>query len=229
MFKTLMTMVRGHAAAAGEEMADRNALIILDQQMRDSTAALVRAKRALALAIAQDNQEGRRRENVLAQIADLETRVTAALAASNEVDAREGAEAISQLEDECNAAQTARSLFAAEIGRLKAHVAQAESRIAALDRGRRIARAAEAVRGLKKGRIETALPHKATLSEAEGTLTRLRDRQAETHAAEEALDAIDASSSPLRAAEKLAAEGFGPSIRSTADNVLARLKANTAT
>lgn len=225
MLKTLMTLIRGGTAAVGEEIADRNALVILDQQMRDATTALERAKRALALAIAQDGQEGRRLDAVKAQIADLETRVSVALTAGSKVLAREGAEAIARLEAERDAAQTARSLFAAEIGRLKAHVAQAESRIAALDRGRRIARASEAVRGLKKGRIEAALPHEATLSEAEATLGRLRDRQAEAQAAEEALDAIDAASGPLHAAEKLAAEGFGPRIRTTADDVIARLKA----
>lgn len=228
MFKTLVTLVRGRTAAAGEEIADRNALAILDQQMRDATAALERAKRALALAMAQDGQEGRRLDAVRGQITDLEGRTTAALEAGNEALAREGAEAIARLEAERDAAMTARALFAAEIGRLKAHVAQAESRIAALDRGRRIARAAEAVRGLKRGRIEAALPYQATLSEAEGTLARLRERQSEAQAAEEALDAIDASTGPLQAAEKLAAAGFGPRIQTTADDVLARLKARPA-
>ncbi len=228
MFKTFLTLIRGGAAAANEEIVDRNALVILDQQMRDASTSLERAKRALALAIAQDGQEGRRLEAVKSQIADLEVRVTAALSAGSEALARDGAEAIARLEAERDAAQTARALFAAEISRLRAHVAQAESRISALDRGRRIARASEAVRGLKKGRIEAALPHQATLSEAESTLSRLRERQAEAHAAEEALDAIDASTGPLQAAEKLAAEGFGPRIRTTADDVLARLKAKPA-
>jgi phage shock protein A len=120
-----------------------------------------------------------------------------------------------------------RRAVAAEIARLKAHVAQAEARISAVDQGRRIARAAEAVRGLKQGRFEVALPHQATLSEAEATLARLRERQIEAQAAEEALDAIDACTGPRQAAEKLAAEGFGPRLGTTADDVLARLKART--
>jgi phage shock protein A len=154
--------------------------------------------------------------------------VSAALAAGNEALARDGAEAIARLEAERDAAMTARSLFSAEINRLKSHVGQAESRIAALHRGRRVARASEAVRNLQRGRTEAALPYQATLSDAEATLSRLRERQAEAQAAEEALDAIDASSGPLRAAEKLAAEGFGPRLRTTADDVLARLKAKAA-
>ena len=224
MLKTIVTLMRGSAAAAAEEVADRHALVILDQQMRDAGSALERAKRALALAIAQDRQEGLRLDRIIAQIADLETRVSAALEAGQEAPARDGAEAIARLEAERDAATTARTLFAGEIMRLRAHVSQAEARIDSLDRGRRIARATEAVRGLRQGRIETAGPHRATLSEAEQTLRRLRERQAEAQAAEDALDEIDAAAGPLQAAERLAAQGFGPRLKTSADDVLARLK-----
>ena len=39
MFKTVLTLFRGSVAAAGEELEDRTALLILDQQMRDAAAA----------------------------------------------------------------------------------------------------------------------------------------------------------------------------------------------
>ena len=54
MFKTVVTLFRGSVAAASEELEDRTALLILDQQMRDAAAAVERGKRTLALAIAQD-------------------------------------------------------------------------------------------------------------------------------------------------------------------------------
>ena len=47
----------------------------------------------------------------------------------------------------------------------------------------------------------------------------------EAHAADEALIEIDAASGPLATAEKLAEQGFGPRMKSTADDVLSRLKA----
>ena len=129
---------------------------------------------------------------------------------------------------ERDAALTARNLFATEIGRLRSYVTQGEARIAAVDRGRRIARAAEAVRRTRRGRTEAALPHEATLAEAETTLARLRERQTEAAAADEALDQIETATAPIAAAERLAAAGFGPRIRSTADDVLARLRSRTA-
>ena len=79
MFKTVLTLFRGSVAAAEEDFESRNALLILDQQMRDAAAAVDRAKRTLALAIAQDQQEGRRLDATNARIADLEVRATAAL------------------------------------------------------------------------------------------------------------------------------------------------------
>ena len=53
MFKTVLTLFRGTVAVAEEELQDRTALVILDQQMRDAAAAVERSKRALALAIAR--------------------------------------------------------------------------------------------------------------------------------------------------------------------------------
>src|SRR5690348_18099409 len=71
MFKTVVTLFRGSVAAAGEELEDRTALLILDQQMRDAAAAVDRSKRTFALAIASDQQEGRRLETTNSRIADL--------------------------------------------------------------------------------------------------------------------------------------------------------------
>ena len=121
MFKTVFTLFRGTVAVAEEELQDRTALVILDQQMRDAAAAVERSKRTLALAIAGDQQEGRRLDATNARIADLETRATAALDGGREDLAREAAQAIANLEAERDAAMTARTLFASEITRLKRH------------------------------------------------------------------------------------------------------------
>lgn len=229
MFKTVLTLFRGGIAVAGEELEDRTALVILDQQMRDAATAVDRSKRTLALAIAQDQQEGRRLEATNARIADLEIRATAALDGGREDLAREAAQQIANLEADRDAAMTARTLFAQEITRLKRHVANAESRLTELDRGRRIARASEAVRNLRRGGIEAARPYESTLPEAENTLKRLRERQLEAQAADQALIELDVASGPLATAEKLAEQGFGPRIKSTADDVLARLNAKRTT
>ena len=228
MLKTLITMVRGRTALIAEELGDQNALLILDQQMRDAAGALDRAKKALAIAVAQQGQEEQRLEATRSRIADLETGAIAALGSGREDLAAEAAEAIATLEAERDASQTARALFAAEIAKLKGHVLQQQMRFSQLERGRRIARAAEAVRVARRGRNEAAPIFAGTLAEAEATLTRLREHQVEADAAETALDTLDTATGPVAIAEKLSAEGFGPRLKPNAADVLARLRERAA-
>jgi phage shock protein A len=224
MFKTIITLIRGQAAAAEEGLADRHALLLLDQQMRDAQASLGRAQRALAVALAENVQEAKRDELIADRIAALETRARAALAGAREDLATDAAEAIAAQEAERDAGRQARTLFAAEIARLRRLVSDAERRLAELQRGRRVARVAEAVRISRRGRIEAAGPEQCTLSEAEATLARLRERQSAAAAAEDALDGITAATRPQTVEERLADAGFGPALRPTAASVLARLK-----
>jgi phage shock protein A len=225
MFKVLLTLMRSRVEAVGEGIADRNALMILDQQIRDATAAFERAKKALAVAIAQDQQETVRLAATRGRIADLQVRTRAALSAGDEPLAREGAEAIAALEADRDAATAAQALFAGEILRLRRHVGQAQARIAELDRGRRLVRASEAVRELRRGRTEPTRPHEATVAEAERTLRRLRERQTEAEAADLALDELDGAATET-VADKLSAKGYGPRLKPTADDVLNRLRAS---
>ena len=228
MLKTLVTMVRGRTALIAEELGDQNALLILDQQMRDATGALDGAKKALAVATAQESQEQQRLDATHARITDLETGAIAAIKAGREDLATEAADAIATLEAERDASLTARALFTTEIAKLKGHVLQQQMRFSQLDRGRRIARAAEAVRIARRGRIEGAPIFAGTLAEAEATLARLREHQIEADAAETAFDALDAATGPVAVAEKLSAEGFGPRLKPNAAEVLARLRERAA-
>ncbi len=228
MIKMFVTLLRGRAAEAAEAVADANALPLLDQQIRDAAAALGRARRALALSMAQEAQEKPRLEDAARRIADLEDRARQALAAGREDLATEAAEAIADLEAERDARRSAQALFAAEAARLRRIVADTEARLAELDRGRRLTRATAAVQGIHGDRIAAAPLHEATLAEAEATLARLRGRQAEAAAAQEALDGLEAGRRPAGVVERMAAAGFGKPLRPTAADVLARLRATPA-
>src|SRR5256885_2159962 len=129
MLKAIVTLVRGAAFRAEAEFADRSALLILDQQIRDSAAAIERAKRALAVAIAQDEAEGKRLDTTLSRIADLEERAVAALNGRREELAHEAAEAIAVMEADRDAIREARATFAREIAGLKATVRKSSQRL----------------------------------------------------------------------------------------------------
>jgi len=148
MLKTLITLVRGHTYAIAEEVADQNALLILDQQMRDATGALDTAKKALAVAIAQESQESQRLDGTRAQIEDLETRAVAAIEAGRDDLATEAAEAIATLEAEPEAT----------LARLREHQVEADA-------------AEEAFNALDAVTGPIAAPHKLS---AEGFGPRLR-------------------------------------------------------
>jgi phage shock protein A len=229
MLKTIITLVRGAAFRAEEEFADRSALLILDQQIRDSAAGIERAKRALAIAIAQDDAEGKRLETTLARIADLEERAVAALNGSREELANEAAEAIAVMEADRDSIREARATFAREISGLKATVRKSSQRLSELERGRRIAQAAESVRRLKTGSGLATPSGSAALADAEATLRRLREKQAEDAAATNAYEALDNEPNPASIAGRLEAAGFGKRTHPTAASVLERLKTKAAT
>ena len=224
MLKIFRILARGAAAQAEEDLFDRNALLILDQQIRETRAALERSRLTLGRAIAGDKNEARRQVEVEARAKDLEERAVAALAAGREDLAREAAEAIAELEAERDAIRTARARFATEIARIRAILADATRRQAELERGRRVAAASEAVRRLRRDDFPG---DRATLREAEATLARLRTLQAEAAETEAALDEADEPGRDI--ADKLESEGFGRRTRPTASEVMERLRRQAGT
>ncbi|GLS42507.1 PspA/IM30 family protein [Methylobacterium brachythecii] len=218
MLKLFRILARGAAARAEEEFLDRNALLILDQQVRETRASLERSRRALAAAVAADQAEGRKLSDIENRAIDLETRTVAALSAGREDLAREAAQAIAELESERDAIRQARSRYEAEVARIRTVVAEATRRQTELERGRRTAAAAEAVRRM---RVNPGPNELATLTEAEATLKRLRDLQQEAADTEAALADIQPGAD---IAARMEREGFGPSSKTTADAVLDRLR-----
>jgi phage shock protein A len=227
MLKTFVTIFRGQAERAAEELADANAFVLLDQHIRDAGVGLDRARRALAIAMAQDAGEVRRIGDIDARIADLEQRAIAALEGSREDLAAEAAEAIANLEADKSSAANAHDSFSRESRKLRGLVANAERRLAELERGRRAARVSEAVRRLHRGAAEVG-GQASALNDAEATLKRLREKQADAEAADVALETLGGVSAADLIAEKLEAAGFGERTRPTAATVLDRLKQRRA-
>lgn len=217
MFKQILTLLRGQAHEAGAHIAQRNALVLLDQQIRDAGSAIRTAQRVLASAMAEDQQEGQRLIAITNRLAGLEERARAALAAKREDLALLAAETITGLEMDREAGAQAQRLIATEITRLRQIVQDAERRFAELQRGRRLTRIGEAAIQSKLVGIDTN-----ALREAETTLTALRTRQEAQAIAQETLQQLTAT--PGQVEERLSQAGFGTPPRPTAASVLERLK-----
>lgn len=220
MYKQVWTLIRGYSHNASESFTDRHALLILQQQMRDAAHAVAAARKAVALAMAQNNQEAEQYGRLVKSIEDLEERAVAAIQKGKTDLAREASETIAQLEAERSASKQAQDQFTAEINRLKSNVRQAEYRLKDLQRGQRIANATDKAHRLREQVPASGL---SSLSEAEATLERLRQRQREIDLTAAAMDEIDIDDSPVRIREKLAEAGCGSPIKSSADDVLERL------
>ncbi|TAT82721.1 PspA/IM30 family protein [Rhizobium ruizarguesonis] len=221
MFKLISILLRGRAHDAEQAFADRHAVPLLSQQIRDAAQSIQSARRSVAVAIAQNEQEKGQHATIVARIADLEIRASAALAKGNEGLAREAAEAIAYLEAERDASEKAQAQFTGAIDKLKGIVRASEARLQELQRGERLARATQEAQKLD---VTVAGPGFDTLDDAEETLARLRLRQSQNELTAAALKDMEGAIRPAGIIEKLANAGFGAPLRSSADDVLARLK-----
>lgn len=222
MFKQIVMLIRGRAHEAEEAFGDRHALPILAQQIRDAARGVESARRAVALAIAQNRLEKENAERLSARIDDLETRAIAALEKGREDLATEAAASIARLETELQNARQVQAEFTDGIDRLRQAVRQSETRLAALRRGERLAEARDRTRRLSRDVPGNDL---ATLSDAEATLARLETRQREAELTAEALVELEDRPDPTALAEKLAAAGCGRPLVTSAEDVLERLRA----
>ena len=225
MFKTLVALFRGAAHDMAESAVDRNVFAILNQQIRDCTRALEQARKALAVAMAQQEKESVHLKEVSQRIADLEGRATHALAGGDEALAEEAAEAIAYLEADREAGEEAQATFAREGERLRKIVRNSEARLVELRRGQKIAVAADKANRLRGDEVSPDGTPAASLAEAEQTLARLRERQEDFERTIGALETLDPATSPASLSERMAEAGFGPPARVTTRDVLDRLKA----
>ncbi|MBY5348491.1 PspA/IM30 family protein [Rhizobium leguminosarum] len=221
MFKLISILWRGRAHDAEQAFADRHAVPLLSQQIRDAAQSIQSARRSVAVAIAQNEQEKGQHGAIVARIADLEIRASAALTKGNEGLAREAAEAIAYLEAERDASEKAQAQFTGAIDKLKGIVRASEARLQELQRGERLARATQEAQKLD---VAVSGPGLATLDDAEETLARLRLRQSQNELTAAALKDMEGAIRPAGIIEKLANAGFGAPLRTSADDVLARLK-----
>ena len=220
MFKQFVTLLRGRTNDTAEIVLDGHALTILRQQLRECADAIGAARRAVAVAIAQNDQETQQCQRVIARIADLERRTLSAMEQGKNELAREAAESIAILEMERDNSLTAQKSFASEISRLKTIVRASEMRLRELERGQRLATATEKTQRLRETGASSTLN---ALKDAESTLDRLRTRQKQLDVTAIAMAEMEGASDPAALIEKLADSGCGVPLKTRADDVLRRL------
>ena len=223
MFKHFLTVLRADHARAEEAFEERNALVILEQQLRDAARAVTTARRAVALATAQATQERTTLERLKDRLRDLEARAVAAIERGEEALAAEAAETIATLEAERDGSQVALDRFEAEVQRLRSSVRASEAKLRELQRGQRLAGATERTQRLRDS-VADSPRALASLADAEATLDRLRSRQERDDIAAAAMADMDETARADSLAQRMAYAGCGTPIRNSASAVLDRLR-----
>jgi phage shock protein A len=226
MLNVLKTLFAGASARAEEQLVDTFAIDLIEQKIREADAGLAAAKNTLAALIVRQRNEQQTFDRLVAQITDLETRVRQVLVNGRDDLATDGATAIAQLENERTVRRDTLDQLGSRIARTRASVEKGHRRIIDLRQGMISARAADAERKAQKS-LNRSLGSTAAAREAEELIARVMG-QSDPLAESEVLDEIDAGLSNAGIRDRLGAAGFGARSKVDAGDVLARLKAQSA-
>ncbi|MCV6575069.1 MAG: PspA/IM30 family protein [Cohaesibacter sp.] len=192
--------------------------LALEQQTREAGQQVLMARKAVALAKAQHEQDGRRLEKILADISDLEDRARIALEKEQDALARDAAIAIASLEDERDGLQKSITAFEEDLAILLTNLRQLEIRLRTLQRGQRVAKVRKTVQ--TAGNVIEL----STLSEAEQTLSDIQERQERQELAEQAFKTLSVTERSDELIKRLSDAGCGSCVHTSVDAVLERLK-----
>lgn len=221
MLDLISTLFRGANAKAVETATDAFAIDLINQKIREAQSGVESAKQTLAALIVRQRAEHKALDMLTGRKGMLESRVREAIAAGNEPLAFEGAEAIAELENEERVRRETLDRLSERVGRLHLTVEKAHRRIADLRQNAVAARAIDAERRSQR-KLTRALGGSA-IHEAEKLIERVTN-QDDPLEQSDALDEIEAGLSHKTTEDRLAAAGFGPKTRTSAEDVLARLR-----
>ena len=220
MFTKLITLVRGRSEDAAQTFLDANAVPLLRQQMRDAARIVEKSRKSVAIIMAYSEREKASLETINEKIADLEKRVTEAVAKGADDLALEGATSIAELEAERNATEKTIETYGAQIKRLRNDLSQSEALLAELKRGQRLAEANHRTTKIKGKMVS---PDTNGLAAAKETLERLQEQQAHSDAAMAAMAELSVTANSEDMIERMSAAGIGEKTKTSAEDVLARL------
>jgi phage shock protein A len=205
---------------SGPEHRTSSPMASLDRSIAAAHHAHTSARRALAVAMAEETRETERRLALVTQTADLEQRAIAALRSGRDDLASRAAEAIATMTADINASERASQRFAAEVTLARREVDAQRRRLSELDRGRRLARIDNALTATMHA-SQTGLD---SFSEAEAALAKV---VVDNHDARFVQQEFAPQAEPL--IERMSDAGFGVPTQVRACDVLARLRAAAGT
>lgn len=222
MFRTFTTLFAGANARAEDRVRDVFAIELIDQKIREADSHLKAAKSTLASLIQRQRAETQHRLGLQTRITALTNRAQKALLADNIALAEEAAAAIAQMENELAVRDATLARLDQKILRLRNSIETGQRRIIDLKQGAIQARAVrreQDIQSRMSGRSGAG-----SVEEAEELIARVLGRD-DPFEHGQILAEINADLGHTTLEDRMADAGFGPATRSTAADVLKRLKA----
>ncbi len=223
MFKTLATLITGANARAEDRVRDAFAIELIDQKIREAEGSLKAAKATLASLIQRQRSEERQKQALDGRIADMLARAQDALDKDREDMATEAARVIAQMENEAAIRAETLNRLDHKVMRLRTSIEAGHRRIIDLKQGAIQARAVRREQDIQV-RLNSTIRSSASVEEAEELIARVLGRD-DPFEQSEILRDIDRDLTHDSLADRMSDQGFGPATRTTANDVLARLKA----
>jgi phage shock protein A len=189
----------------------------LERSIAAAASAHAAARRALAVAIAEEKREILRCASMALQARDLEDRAVQAIRAGRDDLALAASETIALIHSEIEASEQASARFKAEVDLTRSEVNAQRSRLLDLDRGRRLASVGHALNSVAP---TSGLDR---FAEAEAALAKINGDNADARAVREEM-----APAAERLTERLAKEGFGRPVTIRAVDVMTRLRTMAA-
>jgi len=223
MFETITTLMRGATAQGREQLIDANAVLLLEQKIRDIAARHEISKRTLAGMMAQVKSLNRSHQSLTHSSADLEDRARQALKAGREELASQAAQAIADNENELFLKSKTIDDLETEIVRLRVLVDRTNRRLVELRHGLVIARHTEYARKSRVATLKSLNSGQHSVEDAQNMLERILNRT-ETEEALSEYTALNEELSGKAIVEQLDEAGFGKPLKVRADDILERLR-----
>ncbi|GAB5437326.1 PspA/IM30 family protein [Falsiruegeria mediterranea] len=222
MFRTLKTLVVGANARAEEKLRDEYSIELIDQKIREAAQSLKAAKLSLASLIQQQRAEQRQLDGLKDRVDDLLSRAKEALNAGREDLAQSAAQAVADLENESMTRQKTVDRLDMRILQLRQSIETANRRLIDLKQGALSARAVRREQGMQK-RLNRHLGGDSPMDEAQELIAGVLLAQ-DPFEQGQILAEIDQGLDHTNIAARMEEAGFGDKTRSTAADVLGRLK-----
>lgn len=223
MFNTIKTLIAGANVRAEERVRDVYSVELIEQKIREASHGLKGAKVTLAGLIQRKRSEQRHIIGLVERVGDLELRAKEALVAGREDLAQEAAQAIASMENELMLRNQTVERLEARVVRLEGSVAAAHRRLEDLKQGAVAARAIKREQAMQMRLGHTGDGMGGAMEEAEELIRRVMGAD-DPFERSEILREINSGLNNEGVADRMAAEGIGKATKSTAADVLARLK-----